>query len=133
MQPEGTDFFIYGEPANINYFVETDLTPVSEAGAETRQSSVSAHTRRRYVGDTNPINVSGSQREWLYDPGRKVGNALPGSPFILSDGIETRQFTLQGDIVDLHSYLVGEASMDLTLRTGDGAKYKIKAVSQQPG
>ena len=125
MQPSGTDFFIYGEPANINYFVETDLTPVSESGAVTRTSTVGAHTRRRYVGDSNPINVSGSQREWLYDPGRKVGNALPGAPFILSDGTETRQFTLQGNIVDLHAYLVGEASMDLTLTSADGAKYTI--------
>lgn len=127
MQPSGTDFFIYGEPANINYFVETDLTPVSEDGAVTRQSSVSAHTRRRYVGDSNPINVSGSQREWLYDPGRKVGNALPGAPFILSDGTETRQFTLQGNIVDLHAWLVGDASMALTLTSADGAKYSIAA------
>ena len=125
MQPAGTDFFIYGEPANINYFVETDLTPVSAEGAQTRTSTVGAHTRRRYVGDSNPINVSGSQREWLYDPGRKVGNALPGAPFILSDGTETRQFTLQGNIVDLHAYLVGEASMDLTLTSADGAKYTI--------
>ena len=133
MQPSGETFFIYGEPANINYFVETDLSPVSEAGAENRTSSVSAHTRRRYVGDSNPINVSGSQREWLYDPGRKVGNALPGAPFILSDGVETRQFTLQGNIVDLHAYLVGEASMALTLTSADGAKYSIAAASNGGG
>ena len=129
MQPAGTDFFIFGEPANINYFVETDLTPVSEEGAETRSASVSAHTRRRYAGDTTPINVSGSTREYLYDPGRKIGNALPGSSFILNDGTEKRQFTLQGNVVDLHAYLVGEASMDLTLHTASGTKYTIAAAS----
>ena len=133
MQPDGTNFFIYGEPPNFNYFVNTDLTPVSEEGAQTRQASVSAHTRRRYAGDTNPINVSGSNREYLYDPGRKVGNALPGAPFILSDGTETRQFTLQGNIVDLHAYLVGEASMDLTLTSADGAKYSILATGNGGG
>lgn len=129
MQPAGTDFFIFGEPANINYFLNSALQPVTVAGAENRQSTVSAHTRRRYVGDTNPINVSGSSREWLYDPGRKVGNALPGAPFILSDGIETRQFTLQGNIVDLHAFLVGDAKMALTLTTADGAKYNIAEAS----
>jgi hypothetical protein len=129
MQPPGNDFFIYGEPANINYFLNTTLEPVTVAGAENRQSSVSAHTRRRYVGDPTPINVSGSQREWLYDPGRKVGNALPGSPFILSDGVETRQFTLQGNLIDLHAFLVGDAAMPLTLTSADGAKYAIAAAT----
>ena len=133
MQPAGTTFFIYGEPANINYFVTTPLTPVSEEGAQTRQASVSAHTRRRYAGDVNPINVSGSQREYLYDPGRKIGNALPGSSFILNDGTEKRQFTLQGDVVDLHAYLVGEAAMDLTLHTASGTKYTIAAASGDAG
>ena len=133
MQPAGTDFFIYGEPDNINFFVTTPLAPVSEEGAETRQASVSAHTRRRYAGDTNPINVSGSQREYLYDPGRKVGNALPGNSFILSGGGEKRQFTLQGEIVDLHAYLVGEASIALRLHTGRGASYPIAAASAEGG
>jgi len=133
MQPAGTDFFIYGEPANINYFLKTTLEPVTVAGAENRQSTVSAHTRRRYVGDPTPINVSGSSREWLYDPGRKVGNALPGSPFILSDGIETRQFTLQGNIVDLHAFLVGDAKVAMTLTSADGAKYQIAAASGGEG
>ena len=127
MQPADTTFFIYGEPANINYFVNTDLTPISEEGTENKQVSVKAHTRRRYVGDENPINVSSASRTFLVDPGRKIGNALPGSPFILDDGTEKRQFTLQGDIIDLHAWLVGEASMDLKLYTNTGTRYTIAA------
>ena len=133
MQPDGEEFFIYGEPANINYFVNTDLESVSVDGVENRQSAVRAHTRRQYPGDTTTINVSGHNRTWMYDPGRTSGNALPGEPFILSDGTETRQFTLQGNIVDLHSYLVGEASMALTLKTARGAKYAIAAAAQGGG
>lgn len=127
MQPSGESFFIYGEPANINYFVNTDLESVTVGGVQNRQSSVRAHTRRQYPGDPTTINVSGHSREYLFDPGRTNGNALPGSPFILTDGVETRQFTLQGNIMDLHSYLVGEASMNLVLKTSRGASYAIAA------
>lgn len=126
MQPDGEDFFIYGEPANINYFVTTALESVSVGAVVDKSSSVSAHTRRRYVGDSSPSNVKSFTREFMYDPGRTSGNALPGKPFILSDGTETRQFTLQGNIMDLHSYLVDEAKVDLKLTTNDGAKYTIK-------
>lgn len=133
MQPAGTDFFIYGEPANINYFVNTDLVPVSEEGVENRTSTVRAHTRRRYAGDQTPINVQEAPRTWLYDPGRKVGNALPGTSFILSDGTEKRQFTLQGDVIDLHAYLVSEAAMDLKLHMSSGGKYSIAAAGNGGG
>ncbi len=127
MQPDGKDFFIYGEPANINYFVKTALESVSVGSVVDKSASVKAHTRRKYVGDTAPSNVSGFTREFMYDPGRTSGNALPGKPFILSDGVETRQFTLQGNIMDLHSYLVGDAKVALKLTTNDGAKYSIAA------
>ena len=125
MQPLGTTFFIYGEPANINYFIETDLVPVSEGNVVNRQSAVRAHTRRQYPGDTSTINVSASSREWMFDPGRTSGNALPGESFILTDGVETRQFTVQGRIMDLHAWLVGDASMNLVLKTARGASYAI--------
>ena len=129
MQPSGESFFIYGEPANINYFVSTPLESVTVGGVENRTSAVRAHSRRQYPGDPTSINVSSHSREYLFDPGRTNGNALPGEPFILSDGVETRQFTFQGNIMDLHSYLVGEASMNLVLKTARGASYAIAAAA----
>ena len=129
MQPDGEDFFIYGEPANINFFVKTALESVSVGSVVDKTSTVKAHTRRKYVGDTAPSNVSGFTREFMYDPGRTSGNALPGSPFILIGGGETRQFTLQGDIKDLHSYLVGDAKIDLKLISNEGGKYTIKVAA----
>ena len=129
MQPDGETFFIYGEPANINYFVKTALESVSVGAVVNKTSEVQAHTRRRYVGDQTPSNVQKFNREFMYDPGRTSGNALPGKPFILSDGVETRQFTLQGNIIDLHAYLVGEAKVALKLTTNDGAKYSIAAAA----
>ena len=117
---------IYGETANINYFLTTPLEPASAAGAQTKQTTVKAFSRRRYPGDAEPSNVSASSREFLYDPGRRNGNATPGSPFILSDGLEKRAFTFTGPFLDLHAFLVGDASMDLTVYS-PSASYEITA------
>lgn len=125
MVPAGSELAIYGEPDNINYFVTTPLTPVSEGEVVNKTSTVSASTRRRYAGDTSPINVSGSTREYLFDPGRRNGSAVPGNPFILDDGTEKRAFHYTGTVLDLHAYLVGEAAMDLVLFS-QSAAYDIK-------
>jgi hypothetical protein len=106
---------IYAETANINYFLKTPLEPASAAGAQTKQANVKAFSRRRYPGDAEPSNVSATTREFLYDPGRRNGNATPGSPFILDDGVEKRSFTFTGPFLNLHAFFVGDAKMDLRL------------------
>ena len=126
MVPDGTDIAIYGNPANINYFLNTDLTPVSQTGAVDKQTSVKAHTRRKYATDAAPSNVSASTREYLYDPGRRNGAAVPGNPFILDDGTEKRQFSYTGSFMDLHAFIKGDASMNLTLYS-QSAAYEITA------
>jgi len=60
----------------------------------------------------------------MVDPGRKVGNALPGSPFILDDGTEKRQFTFTGNVVDLHAFLMSDVKEETKLYT-TGAPYVI--------
>ena len=122
--PTGQDFSIWCIPANFNYFVKTDLIPDSADSVVNKQTSVKAHTRRKYVGDPAPVNVSQSTRDFMVDPGRKVGNALPGFSFILDDGTEKRQFTLQGNVIDLHAYLVDEVNKETKLYT-QGARYVI--------
>ena len=106
---------IYGETANINYFLKTELVPAGQGTTVNKTSSVKAFTRRRYPGDPEASNVSATTREYLYDPGRRNGAATPGSPFILDDGVEKRSFTFTGPFLDLHAFIVGDASMDLTL------------------
>ena len=117
---------IYGNTANINYFLKTALVPDSVAGVTNKTSNVKAHTRRRYVGDSTPSNVSASTREYLVDPGRRNGGATPGNPMILDDGTERRQFHYTGDFVDLHAFIVGDAKMALTLYS-QSAAYEIAA------
>jgi hypothetical protein len=111
VQVAGNDLTIWAETANINYFLEGDLTPDSVDGPTNEQVGVSGHTRRQYPGDPTPVNVAGSNREFLVDPSRRSGNALPGKNFSLKaydvegDLLEHRFFTYQGTYRDLHAYL----------------------------
>ena len=122
--PTGQDFSIWCIPANFNYFVKTDLVPDSADSVVNKTTQVKAHTRRKYVGDPAPSNVPQATREFMVDPGRKVGSALPGFSFILDDGTESRQFTLQGNVMDLHAYLITELNAETKLYT-QGARYVI--------
>ena len=122
--PEGFELDIYAEPENLNYFLTTTITPAGEGEVVNKTSTVKASTRRQYVGDPTPVNVSGHSRTFMYDPGRKVGNALPGEPFILDDGTEKRQMTFAGNVVDLHAFLVSDVKEETKLYT-TGARYVI--------
>ena len=102
---------IYAVTENINYFLKTELVPAGEGTIVNKTSNVSAFTRRRYPGDPEPSNVSASTREYLYDPGRRNGNATPGQSFILDDGVEKRSFTYTGPFTNLHAFLVGDSAM----------------------
>ena len=120
---------IYGETANINYFLKTNLVPDSAEGVVNKTSSKKAHTRRKYVGDPAPTNVVQHSYEFMFDPGRIDLQTLPGKPFILDDGTERRQMTYVGDVKNLHAFLVGEAATDLKLYTV-GPPYVIEAAGE---
>jgi len=122
--PEGFELEIWAETANINYFLTTPLTPAGEGTIVNKTANVKAHSRRQYPQDPSTINVSVSTRTYMVDPGRKVGNALPGSPFILDDGTEKRQFTFTGNVVDLHAFLLSDVKAETKLYT-TGARYVI--------
>ena len=121
---DGTNSAIYAETANLNYFLKETLEPDSVDGVTNVSQSVKTHTRRRYAGDSTPANVSAHSRTVLVDPGRRNGSATPGKQMILSDGIETRQFTYTGPWTDVHSFLVANAAMDLFAYSAS-ARYKI--------
>jgi hypothetical protein len=126
--------FIWGETANINYFLKTPLTAAAAAGVSNKQATVAAHQRRQYPGDATPVNVSASAREFLFDPGARNGTALPGKPFVLVGdaglpGEERRQFTYQGRFVDLHAFLTSQAKMEVSLYSPSGKRYTIEAAT----
>jgi hypothetical protein len=131
--PTGGSFTIYAEPANINYFINGDLEPDTSGDVTNGQTTVKAHSRQQYPGDLTAVNVSGSQREYLVDPSRKSGNGLPGKNFVLaaldSNGqvVEKRQFTYKGRWIDLHAFLLAEASSNMFAFNSSGARYTIGA------
>lgn len=124
--PTGADWSIWCIPDNFNYFVKTDLVPDQDEGIVNKQSTVKSHSRRQYYNDIIKVQVPEHSRTFMFDPGRKVGSALPGYSFVLDDGTEKRQFTTDADVIDLHSYLLGEVNKDTKLYT-NGARYLIKA------
>ena len=131
--PGGQPLTIYAETDNINYFINGDLEPDTVDGPTNAQVSVSSSTRRQYPGDATTINVSGSQREFLKDPSRSSGPALPGKSFMLvernSDQAgERRQFTYKGRFIDLHAFVRAEAARDMYIYNNTGARYTIDLV-----
>ncbi len=122
---------IYGETANISYFLTGSIEPDAEGNVSEVNQSVDGHTRERYPGDPNPINVDGHSRTVLKDPTRKSGNALPGKSFVLGrrneddQVIEKRQFTYVGDWNDLHEVLRTKAKYNLYAWNHTGARSSI--------
>lgn len=122
---------IYAETPNIQYFVNGTVEADEDGGPTNEQTSVAAYTRRQYPGDATPVNVAGATREYLVDPSRRSGTALPGKNFELAaydangDELERRRFTYVGRFMDLHAWLTGEAKYDLSLYNHTGARYSI--------
>lgn len=116
---------------NLNYFLNTPLTPQGSATATNKTVGVKSHQRRSYPGDSTPSAVAATSREYLADAGRKSGAALGGYTFTLvSDaglpGEEKRSFTLvKGRLMDLHSFLASDAKMQIYLYGKSGARYVI--------
>lgn len=128
---DSTNTAIWAEPDNLNYFLKTPLTPDAAAGVTNVETRRKAHQRRQYVGDTTLINVPEGPMQYMVDPGRKSGPALPGKPFILTDGVEKRQMRYVGKFMDVHALLTGDAKFDTDLYSPRGTRYSITAVGGQ--
>ena len=127
---DGTDSAIWAETDNINYFLSTNLTPDSAGSVTNVNVSRPAHTRRQYPGDASLVNVSANTAVVVQDPGRKSGNAIPGKPFVVTDGTEKRQFRYTGDWTDVHALFVGDVENETTLYSSTGTRYIIAATPQ---
>ena len=125
-----TDSAIWAETDNINYFLSTTLTPDSADSVTNVQMNKPGHSRRQYPGDTSLVSVSSHTATTIMDPGRKSGNAIPGKPFVVTDGTEKRQFRYTGDWTDVHALFVGDVANETTLYSATGTRYIIAATSQ---
>ena len=118
---------IWAETDNLNYFSSLSISPDSSEGVTNKQAQVEGKPRRAYPGDQNPAGVSSHPRTYMVDPGRKSGNAVPGRPFVISDGTEKRQMRYTGRFMDVHAFFVGNVTVDTTLWSPTGTRYVISA------
>jgi hypothetical protein len=133
----GKPLTIYGETANINYFLKTNLVPNQDSGVTNHTSSVGTFTRQQYPGDTTTQSVAGHTRSYMKDGSRRSGSALPGKNFVLkevaADGTgEVRTFSFKGRVMDLAVFLRLQAAMDLVLALNTGARYEISEAATTP-
>lgn len=128
---------LYGEKANIEYFVNASMTPDVVDGVEDKQVSRGGYTRRQYPGDQSPVGVAGSTATYVHDPSRKSGSALPGRSIrlVADPGMpneESRVFTLKGRWIDFHAWLRANAKMLIHAYNSSGARYTIPASGVTP-
>ena len=130
---------VYGRTENWNFFVKTDATDEMQAckdGSIKSTAAVKEHTRRKYFGDTTPVNV-GSQsdgRKILTGVVRSSGNALPGRSVIFTTdpdtwdgGDEKRQFQYVGNWKDLFMHMQANAGKDIIMYNNTGTRYRVCA------
>ena len=136
---------VYGRTENWNFFVKTDAEDELQeckSGLIKSSKAVKEHTRRKFVGDTNPVNV-GSQsdgRKILTGVTRSSGNALPGRTVILATdpetwdgGDEKRQFQYVGNFKDLFMHLQEDAEKDIIIYNNTGTRYRVCAAEEGGG
>ena len=122
-----TSSAIWAETANLNYFVNDDITPDSVGSVTNETSDVAASSRRQYPGDATPVSVSANTRVYMVDPGRKSGSAIPGKPFRVSDGTENRMMRYTGTWTDVHAFFTGNVANETSLYSPTGTRYVIAA------
>ena len=118
---DGKTVKVYAIDANLTYFV-TD-TPVTGIAGAPVTYAVKGQTVRRFPGAPAPYNRAGFTATRSLPVAR--GRAIPGKPFVLTDGIETRQFSYVGSLSTLYAYLLGSAKLNFTLVSPSGASRPI--------
>jgi len=132
---------VYGETANLNYFLSTAVEPDAVGDPVIESVTMPARTRRQYPGDASLIQVSGHQASFMRDPSRTSGSGLPGRPFRLleltddddmGEPGELRQFTFVGAVSDLVTYIRQNSTKRMKLYTPNGAVYPINFDPEEP-
>ena len=116
---------------SINAFLTTPLEDSTLDKWEIKTKTVPGHQRRRGPSDQNPINVTQSTPQYLFDPSLKSGNAKPGFSFILKTDLAfadvdmQRQFTMVGRVVDFVAYFDEKMLYDTFFYPQIGGRHKL--------
>jgi hypothetical protein len=117
----GKSVKVYAIEDNWKYFV-TD-TPDAPGVIASKTFSMPATSVHRFPGDPLPFNRKSYSATRSLPVAR--GRTIPGKPFVLTDGIETRQFSFTGSMTSLYSYVVSAATKNCTLISPSGASRAI--------
>ena len=128
----------YNDIRSINYFLKTALEADEDGDRERRTKQIPGHQRRKGPSDKNPINVSQSSADYMFDPTLKSGNALPGRSIIFqttknADVDATRRFTLVGRAVDFQQYFEDEFKYETYVYFSEGGRHTFKPVVGEGG
>jgi len=129
----GRRITLWGEQANLSYFMQGFNTPDGPMGTVDKTTSFAASSAEMYPGDPNPIERTGGERRFMWDPARRTRRSLPGRTIILQELMgdqlepgERRAFTLRGQWMDFHAYAVSSAKVDFKAFNNTGAYSLIK-------
>lgn len=123
-----SDLKIWDKYDNLKYFCDVSGLTEASASIVNKQATVKGSSVHYYMNSPSTYTRAATSRQFMFDPGRRKGNAIPGNPFVLvSDaglpGEERRQFRYEGAIIDLHAFLVGSAKMMLDFYSETGTRY----------
>ena len=118
----GKSVKVFAIKENWNHFV-TDTADVPGATPSVSYP-VRGQSVHRFPGDPQPFNRAGFTATRSLPVARK--RSIPGKPFVLTDGIETRQFSFTGSLSSLYAYCLSAAKLDFTLISPSGAARVIK-------
>lgn len=128
----------YNDIRSINYFLKTPLVADEDGERERRTKSIPGHQRRKGPSDKNPINVTQSVADYMFDPTLKSGNALPGRSIIFqttknADVDATRRFTLVGRAVDFQEYFEDDFSYETYVYFSEGGRHTFEVDTAPEG
>lgn len=119
---------IWDKFGNLEFFCDTSGLTEASASVTNKQANVKGSSVHYYMNSAATYTRGATVRQFIHDPGRRKGNAIPGKPFVLVadaglPGEETRQFTYEGAFMDLHAFITGAAKMQVDLFSETGTRY----------
>lgn len=123
-----TGLKIWDKYGNLEYFC--DVAGLTEASASivNKQANVKGSSVHYYMNSEATYTRAATVKQFIHDPGRRKGNAIPGKPFVLVadaglPGEESRRFLYEGAFMDLHAFITGSAKMQVDLFSATGTRY----------
>lgn len=119
---------IWDKFGNLEFFCDVSGLTEASASIVNKTANVKSSSVHYYMNSPTTYTRGATVKQFIVDPGRRKGNAIPGTEFVLVadaglPGEEIRQFTYEGAFMDLHAFLVGAAKMQLDLYSGRNAHY----------